>query len=100
MKSILLLFISFSISLITFGQENDGLINGRITEKGGALIGVAAMIEGTSIGTFTDIDGNFKLDPANIEEGKITIKFTCFKLINKCLLCIKNNCFSFNDMVF
>lgn len=75
MKPILLLFISLSLSLLTFGQKNDGLINGRVTEKGGALIGVTAMIEGTSIGAFTDLDGNFKLDPANIEESKITIKF-------------------------
>lgn len=41
-----------------------GKISGKVTEAstGEALIGVTVMFEGTKIGTFTDIDGNFSIE--------------------------------------
>ncbi|PWL29432.1 MAG: hypothetical protein DCO96_06625 [Fluviicola sp. XM-24bin1] len=78
MKSILLVTFSLLVSLSTFAQnaEGDGVINGKVSEKGDALIGVTAFIEGSSIGAFTDIEGNFELDVSSYTKEKITIKFT------------------------
>ena len=40
-------------------------VSGKITdETGEALIGVSVMVQGTSVGTVTDLDGNFSIDAA------------------------------------
>ena len=44
-----------------------------VDENGGALPGVTVMIKGTSLGTATDIDGNFKL---NIPETNTPVYYS------------------------
>ncbi|MDB3907668.1 carboxypeptidase-like regulatory domain-containing protein [Crocinitomicaceae bacterium] len=75
MKPTLLLTISLLITMISWGQESNTIIKGKVTEKGEALIGVTIMIEETTIGTFTDLDGNFKLDAFRFEGESISIRF-------------------------
>mgnify|MGYP001794516305 CR=1 FL=1 len=56
------LFISFC-SVSANAQET---ISGKITSANGeALIGVTIVVEGTSTGTVTDIDGNFSVEAAS-----------------------------------
>jgi len=44
------------------------VITGKVVDKkGNSLIGVTVLIKGTSIGTTTDIDGNYSLDVENSE---------------------------------
>jgi TonB-dependent starch-binding outer membrane protein SusC len=71
----------FLIFLLTFqlqiagGNENTGLqdgkktITGVITDgtTGEAMPGVSVLVKGTSIGTITDIDGNFSISAANTD---------------------------------
>ncbi|MEQ8244643.1 TonB-dependent receptor [Fulvivirga sp.] len=54
-----------------FGQ---GLIvNGTVTSNDGALPGVNVVVEGTSLGTVTDIDGNYSIQ---LEEPNMTLIFS------------------------
>jgi hypothetical protein len=64
--SLVFFLIYFSASTI-FGQI--GQIAGKVTDDktGEVLIGAAVAIQGTGIGTITDIDGNFLL--SDIHEG-------------------------------
>ncbi len=54
-------------------SQNSGVVTGKITDAntGEALPGANVIIEGTSIGSSTDIDGNFKI--SNIAAGDITL---------------------------
>lgn len=64
----LLLYCSFSASAQTAGR-----ISGKVTDKssGGPLIGVTVLLEGSSNGSITDVDGNYLLD--NVPAGTHTV---------------------------
>jgi len=56
------LFICLT-SMSAYAQE---VISGKITDESGeALIGVTVSVQGTSLGTATDIDGNFTIEAAS-----------------------------------
>ncbi len=60
----------------TFDGEN--LIEGTVTDAFGPVIGCTVMEKGTSNGTVTDFDGNFKL---NVQPGK-TLVFSYIGFLN------------------
>jgi TonB-dependent starch-binding outer membrane protein SusC len=64
-KGIFFLFIFF-LSFIQL-RAQDISVSGKVTdEKGEPLIGVTVVVKGTSTGTITDVDGNFKVNvPVN-----------------------------------
>jgi TonB-dependent receptor len=68
--------VFFSLLLLgqLFGQT--GTIAGTVKDKSKSesLIGATVMIEGTSVGTTTDIDGNFKIN--NVRPGAYNLKVT------------------------
>jgi hypothetical protein len=69
MKSNLLkFFLVISISLVyssVFGQT--GSVQGKITDaKGEALIGATILMQGTTAGTISDIDGNYSISLCGI----------------------------------
>ncbi len=70
----LLLFVFFSLQIDMVAQT--GSIEGRITDKANseALIGTTVQVDGTNIGTATDIDGHFVLK--NLKEGKYRLKIS------------------------
>lgn len=57
---LVLLLLTFGLSSV-FAQEN--IVKGKITDKetGEELIGASVVIKGTTIGTVTDLNGNFEL---------------------------------------
>jgi hypothetical protein len=69
-----LLFLIF-IAGSAIGQKAN--IKGKITDKktGEALIGASVYIEGTTLGTVADFDGNFKISNIPVTQNKI--KLTC-----------------------
>ena len=71
---ILVLFFTLMASVVAIGQK--GSIKGIIKDatSGDALIGAFAIIEGSSIGTATDIDGKFILP--NVPAGEHLLKIT------------------------
>lgn len=75
-KKIALTKSVFSLILIlsaTFVFAQNGTIKGKILDANNKepLIGAAAMIEGTSIGSASDFDGNYSI--SNLKPGKYTI---------------------------
>lgn len=60
MKKLLLLMVLCSAYLLSFGQERQ--ISGTVTDETGATLpGVNVVVKGTTTGTISDIDGNYKL---------------------------------------
>ncbi len=64
MVMLLLLFVtSTAIADSMSAQQSRKIITGVVTdENGDPVIGASIIVPGTSVGTVTDIDGNFKLD--------------------------------------
>lgn len=64
-------------SAMTFSQT--GTVTGKITDTDGmALIGANVVVKGTTIGTITDIDGNYKLPGVPEGEQVIAASFIGF----------------------
>jgi TonB-linked SusC/RagA family outer membrane protein len=67
--SLLMLMLSFTV---LFAQEKS--VAGSVTdEKSESLPGVNVIVKGTTIGTITDVDGNFKIKVPN---GKTLLQFS------------------------
>ena len=61
MRKLLLLCLSFALSTVVWAQ--DRTITGKVTsEDGEGLPGVNVLIQGTTQGTTTDVDGNYTLN--------------------------------------
>ena len=65
-KRIILSFLSLMLCTIMYAQE----ITGTVSDAMGPVIGATVMEKGTSNGTVTDFDGNFKL---KVEAGKMLV---------------------------
>jgi len=61
MKKVLLLTCMFLLTIISYGQERT--VAGKVTsmDDGESLPGVNVVVKGTTTGTVTDFDGNYKL---------------------------------------
>jgi len=50
------------LSILTIQAQTGNTITGKVTDKKGEdIIGASVLIKGTSLGTITDINGNFTL---------------------------------------
>ncbi len=63
MKKILLVSFMFVTALVTQSWAQEQVISGKVTsaEDGSAIPGVNVILKGTSTGTTSDVDGNYKL---------------------------------------
>lgn len=81
LRFVFILVLTSALGLLSYAQN--GTITGKVLDEstGEALIGAAAVIEGTTIGTVTNVDGIFVL--SNIKAGKIelTVSFIGYKKI-------------------
>ena len=70
----LLLTLAFCLPMMAFAQT--GGVKGKIVEQGSAepMIGVTIIVDGTTKGTVTDLDGNFVLK--GLATGKKKLKIT------------------------
>lgn len=73
MKRFLLLFFAMALAISTFAQER--IVSGKITsqEDGSALPGVNILVKGTTTGTVTDSEGNYRL---SIPSGSVVLVFS------------------------
>ena len=80
MKRILLVLLPLLFSLTAWAQETQ--ITGRVVsaEDGLPIPGVNVVVEGTSKGTTTDVDGNYALTLAE-SENTVVFSFVGFKSI-------------------
>ncbi|UII24602.1 TonB-dependent receptor [Fulvivirga maritima] len=70
MKKILLMLLSFCFYEMAYAQHP---VQGTVTAGGESVPGVSVMVEGTTSGTTTDIEGNYSLDVAT---GNETLVFS------------------------
>jgi len=69
-QKVSLAMLFFSLFIFCNGYAQQKIISGVVTDaSGGTIIGANVAIKGTSIGTVTDVDGNFSLNVP--EAGKI-----------------------------
>ncbi len=75
MKHFLLTQFLFLCILLNISAQQNGIVTGNVTDisTGQSLPGASIFIEGKTIGTSTDIDGNYRL--MNIPVGSYTIVF-------------------------
>ena len=76
MKKLLLISIMLLTSLVTESWAQERAISGKVTsvEDGSTLPGVNVVLKGTTNGTITDVDGNYRLSVPS-EEGTLTFSF-------------------------
>lgn len=76
MKRLILLYISIQFFAFAFGQQQIQL-KGKVSATDGELLaGVSVVVEGTTNGTMTDLDGNYTLP---VKSGdKVTFSFISF----------------------
>lgn len=71
-KILLLSFMLFSMVSLTWAQEKS--LSGQIVgEDGSGLPGVNVVVKGTTTGTITDFDGNYRL---SVPQDATTLVFT------------------------
>ena len=70
----ILLLVLCAIFSIHLSAQNQKMISGKITdEQGESVIGASVFVKGTTVGTVSDIDGNFSLEVP--ESAVITISY-------------------------
>ena len=76
-RLVVLLFACI-VSIATFAQKQT--FSGTVKDSNGdAVIGASVVQKGTSVGTITDLDGNFSI---NVEPGQtLTVSFVGYKTV-------------------
>lgn len=85
-KVIALLFISIILQASAlFAQDGSGRIEGKITDAvtGEALIGVNVIIEGTSLGQATGLDGDYVIRGVKAGPQTILVSYIGFKKVER-----------------
>lgn len=79
----LLIFLFAFAPYLAFAQT--GGVKGKIVEDGTdeAMIGVTVLLESSTIGTVTDLDGNFKLGKIPVGDQKLQISYIGYETITK-----------------
>lgn len=64
-----ILLLSFVMGMVLMAQAQTRTLTGKVTgaDDGSALPGVNVSVKGTSTGTITDIDGNYKVDVSDAD---------------------------------
>ena len=72
-------FIPFIFLLLGFAMNAQTTLSGIVTDEGGEpLIGASVVVSGTTIGTVTDLDGNFELTTSRATPFTLEITYTGF----------------------
>ncbi len=80
MKKLITLFCVLTLTTLSFAQTT---LTGKVTDsKKDPVIGASIIIKGTTLGTVTDINGDFSLK-TNENEGKVVFSFIGMKTIEK-----------------
>lgn len=83
MKSVLIILLNFILLTPSFGQY--GSISGKITEakSGMPLPGATVLIEGTTQGAMSDLDGNFKIP--KVTPGVLAVRVSYIGYVSELL---------------
>lgn len=81
-----MLWVFIAVAVNTTANAQSKKVTGTVTDTNGPLIGVNVMVKGTSIGTITDVDGNYSLEvPQN---AVLIFKYIGFDSVEKA---VENN---------
>jgi TonB-linked SusC/RagA family outer membrane protein len=70
------------LSMMAFAQQAR-TVKGKVTdEKGESIPGVNVSVQGTTIGTITDMDGNYTLEIANPDKAVLVFSFIGYQAAN------------------
>jgi len=80
-KSPLVILMSLVYS---FAYSQTGTVQGKITDdKGEALIGATVILKGTTVGTITDMDGNYSISALPAGENILDASYVGYQLISQ-----------------
>lgn len=81
----LLILYVLAACIATTAQAQTATLAGKITDKttGEALIGANVLIEGTSIGSSTDIEGNYTINNVPTGPRKVTISYLGYQTFSR-----------------
>lgn len=60
MKNTLLFLLLFAVSL-SLSAQSTGILSGQVLSKDGAIVNASIKVSGSTLGTISDVDGNFTL---------------------------------------
>lgn len=81
LKSLIVVLFSLVYSFV-FSQT--GMVQGKITDdKGVALIGATVLMQGTTVGTITDIDGNYSISALPAGEVILEASYVGYQQVSK-----------------
>lgn len=75
-------FLDYNIPTPSYSTLKNNTITGRITDDLGAILGVTVNVEGTSIGTVSDMDGHYSITVPN-HAVRLKYAFIGYKTITK-----------------
>lgn len=80
----ILSFLTIVLITVSFANAQTGTAVGNIVDDNGeSLIGATVVVKGTTVGTITDIDGNFKLAGISVGEQTLVASFIGFAIIEQ-----------------
>lgn len=76
-----LIIISASFTFSIASAQQPGKISGKVIDKttGETLVGLSVSIQGTSIGSSTDVDGNYSLNTVNPGTYQVVFSYVSYK---------------------
>ena len=85
-RLLLLAIMLFGITSAAFSQ---GTIKGKVTDDQGApLSGANVFIKGTTIGTISDMDGNYQLDNVPAGNNTLVVSLLVLTILKPMLACL------------
>jgi len=107
MKKLTIIILSFLFVLVPLMAQEKIMVKGKVTDKtnGETLIGASVKVIGTSLGTITDLDGNYQLTDipkySQIEVSYVGMKATKIELKNGGVLnvALESNTQGLNEIV-
>ena len=107
MKKLTIIILSFLFVLVPLMAQEKIMVKGKVTDKtnGETLLGASVKVIGTTLGTITDLDGNYQLTdiPKNsqIEVSYVGMKTTKIELKNGGVLniALESNTQGLNEIV-
>ncbi|MDR1526326.1 MAG: TonB-dependent receptor [Dysgonamonadaceae bacterium] len=78
---VMFLFLLLGGGMASHAQTGNATVKGKVTDASGeSLIGVTVMVKGTSVGTSTDLDGNYEL---SVSGRSAVLRFSYIGYVSK-----------------
>ncbi|MDR0940156.1 MAG: TonB-dependent receptor [Mediterranea sp.] len=80
MKNIFIIFIVLLLATVGAKAQTTATVTGTVTDNLGPVIGATVMVKGTSMGTTTDLNGNFRLTGVSgVDKAVLIVRYIGLK---------------------